>query len=198
VAVLDDMSNEAFQLLSRGGVSLDKSRSEASLFRFNVRPPCYVLDFSSDQSHEKQTNAINHNPTSIVVASELPVELDFFKYAQNITGKRKRMTQAEENQITQRRRKGEDCEHAEWHNDHDSTQDSLPTAHRVKTKGTNIPTNITSFEELRKYSIPAHLYANLASGGYKSPTGIQSHCIPILLEVSFCNNAHARIMIFLG
>jgi ATP-dependent RNA helicase DDX52/ROK1 len=146
---------------------------------------------SSDQSHEKQTNA-----TSVAVASELPVELDFFKYAQNITGKRKRIAQAEENQVRQRRRKGEDCEHEDWQNEHDSTQDSLPTAHRVKTKGTNIPKNITSFEELRKYPIPAHLYANLASGGYKSPTEIQSHSMPILLEVSYCNNALARIMIF--
>jgi hypothetical protein len=43
LVVLYDMSNEAFQLLSRGGVSLNKSRFVASLFRFNVRFPRYVF-----------------------------------------------------------------------------------------------------------------------------------------------------------
>jgi ATP-dependent RNA helicase DDX52/ROK1 len=134
---------------------------------------------------EKQTNATkNHNfTTSMATAGDLPPELDFFKYAQNVTGKRKGTVQTEDNQARQRRRRVEDIEHEESQTEQE-LPNPVPTVHRVKTKGINIPTSIGSFEELKKYSIPAHLYPNLASGGYKSPTGVQSHCIPILLEVS--------------
>lgn len=57
------------------------------------------------------------------------------------------------------------------------------TAQRVTTKGARIPPPINSFDDLRKYSIPSHLYVNLASSGYEDPTGIQSYCIPVLLQV---------------
>ena len=130
----------------------------------------------------------------MAAAGDLPAELDFFKYAQNITGKRKRTVQAEVNQARPRRRK----EGPEGDSQNETESNLIPTANRVKTKGSNIPTNITTFEELRKYSIPAHLYPNLAAGRYRLPTGVQSHCIPILLEVSTCSNAVARIMIILG
>jgi len=56
-------------------------------------------------------------------------------------------------------------------------------AQRVTTKGTKVPPPIDSFDDLKKYSIPSHLHANLASSGYKGPTGIQSYCIPVLLHV---------------
>jgi len=184
------MSNEAFHLLSRGGVYLNKSRSEAT-FKSKVSY-MYSLHILSNQIFGKQTNATKNSP--MAAAGGLPPELDFFKYAQNVTGKRKGTVQTEDIQARQRRRKVEDIE-----NEESQTEQELsnPTVHRVKTKGINIPTNIESFEELRKYSIPAHLYPNLASNGYKLPTGVQSHCIPILLEVSCCNNVVVYIVIIL-
>lgn len=151
--------NEAFHLLSRGGVSLAKSWSEANLFRYNA-------------------NKINatKNYDAPAMTGELPAELDFFKYAQNATGKRKR---TDDDCRARRRKKVEGSEHEK-----PQSEDPILTTHRVKTKGANVPTSISSFKELRKYSIPAHLYPNLASSGYQSPTAIQSHCIPILLEAS--------------
>ena len=149
---------EAFQLLSRGGVCLTGSWSEANVSRSNA----------------KKTNA-TRTYNAPAMTGELPSELDFFKYAQNVTKKRKRTD--DDSRTRQRKRKVEDGEHG------GSQSDEHIVAHRVKTKGTNVPTSILSFKELKKYSIPAHLYPNLASSGYKSPTAIQSHCIPILLEV---------------
>lgn len=127
----------------------------------------------------------------MTVAGELPAQLDFFRYAQNTTERRKR---SPENSHA-KKRKVEDNEDEAFQDAQDLTQ---TTAHRVKTKGTNIPRCIASFEELRNYSIPAHLYPNLASSGYKSPTGIQSYCIPILLAVSYYNNVGVRTITVLG
>jgi hypothetical protein len=110
--------------------------------------------------------------------------LDFFKYAQ-ITGKRKAVEKQGD------RGKKRKVQTGELNNAQDeirigstASDTSEKIVHRVKTKGTKIPMHINSFDELKKYSIPSHLHSNLASSGYSNPTGIQSYCIPILLEVS--------------
>eukprot|EP00698_Gefionella_okellyi_P004117 TRINITY_DN13857_c0_g1_i1.p1 TRINITY_DN13857_c0_g1~~TRINITY_DN13857_c0_g1_i1.p1 ORF type:complete len:605 (+),score=135.24 TRINITY_DN13857_c0_g1_i1:43-1857(+) len=54
---------------------------------------------------------------------------------------------------------------------------------KVHTKGTDIPRTIVSFQDLiTRYQCPAKLLSNAAQMGLASPTPIQSHCIPILLE----------------
>ncbi|CAA7259991.1 unnamed protein product [Cyclocybe aegerita] len=177
------MSNEAFRLLSRGGVVFDKSKSDVQLFNKKKRP------------QGKDSSAVNSE------SGQIPVELDFFRYAQN-NGKRKPSESS--NQPKGKRRKTESDEEDE---DEEASPDSkapLPapgptrmqavwalhskeqkgtrTAHRVTTKGTNVPSHVDSFEGLKKYTIPSHLFANLTSSGYKEPTSIQSYCIPIMLE----------------
>ena len=47
-----------------------------------------------------------------------------------------------------------------------------------------MPQPVDTFEELReRFGVASHLLQNLAQVGYRIPTGIQSHGIPILLEV---------------
>jgi ATP-dependent RNA helicase DDX52/ROK1 len=56
---------------------------------------------------------------------------------------------------------------------------------RVTTKGSNIPNKIDSFEELRRLYLASNdLLENLKKSHYSRPTGIQSHGIPVLTQVS--------------
>lgn len=58
------------------------------------------------------------------------------------------------------------------------------TKHRVTAKGANVPDPVDSFEELEsRYDLSSRLLQNLAENGFTTPTGIQAHGIPILLEV---------------
>lgn len=135
-----------------------------------------IYDLSKKNDHHAQK--VNDAVTS--KSGELPPVLDFFKYAQT-TGKRKADMQDHERG---KKRKLETDELDKAKERVGSTTQSEKIAHRVNMKGIRIPTHIDSFEELKQYSIPSHLYSNLASNGYIYPTGIQSHCIPILLKVS--------------
>lgn len=55
--------------------------------------------------------------------------------------------------------------------------------HRVTTKGSNVADHIESFQQLEeRYKVPSYILSNLRESGYKRPTGIQSHGIPILME----------------
>ena len=55
---------------------------------------------------------------------------------------------------------------------------------RVTAKGKNVPDPVDTFEELReRYQMSSLLLSNLVKSGYTEPTGIQSHGVPILLEV---------------
>lgn len=59
--------------------------------------------------------------------------------------------------------------------------------HRVTAKGSNVPHSAETFEELAdRYKVAPGLLTNLDEHGYKHPTGVQAHGIPILLEVSEC------------
>ena len=58
-------------------------------------------------------------------------------------------------------------------------------AHKVTAKGLDIPAKIEVFEELKeRYSVSKHLLTNLTKYHYFEPTGIQSHGIPVLIQVS--------------
>ncbi len=80
--------------------------------------------------------------------------------------------------------KEEDEEDAEKDESKKASTSSMPRQ-RVTAKGNNVPTPVESFEELTvRYNLQSLLLSNLADSGYNHPTGIQSHGVPILLEVS--------------
>lgn len=117
-------------------------------------------------------------------AGELPGELDFFKYAQGGTTSGKRKADSKHVTSTAKKKKlnHEDSDAESEPEEHEPTT-SMPRQ-RVTAKGNNVPDPVETFEALReRYNLSSRLLSNLAQSGYKQPTGIQSHGIPILLEV---------------
>ncbi|KAG6857616.1 hypothetical protein H0H87_010184 [Tephrocybe sp. NHM501043] len=163
---------EAFQLLSRGGPKFDKKKFKTDFSLFNTSKPTTV----------KQKAESSHND------GELPAELDFFKYAQGGSEKRKGPAINDDEHKEKRRRVEDENEDAP---DDDADEDAGPgsnatpntTKQRVVAKGSNIPEHVDSFHTLKKrYQLPSHILSNLTQNGYSHPTGIQSYGIPILLE----------------
>ncbi|KZT67658.1 P-loop containing nucleoside triphosphate hydrolase protein [Daedalea quercina L-15889] len=161
---------EAFQLLARGGARFDKRRFGEDVQLF-------------DKAKRDKGKGVER-----VAEGDLPAELDFFKYAQGGPAKRSARADGEgeaegHGETSDRRKKrkltDEDVERTEK-----SDEDDPPMPrHRVTTKGSNVPEHINSFQQLQeKYQIPYNLLSNLSQCGYKRPTGIQSHGIPILME----------------
>ncbi|KAG5729796.1 ATP-dependent RNA helicase CHR1 [Termitomyces sp. T112] len=163
---------EAFQLLSRGGLKFDKKKFEADFSLFN---------------HTKQALGVKEKATSSANNDELPAELDFFKYAQGGSGKRK--SSGNEDELKGKRRKVEDVD---MDNDDAAEKDWEGVLHeassngskqRVVAKGSNVPGHADSFSALKdRYQLSLHILQNLTQNGYIHPTGIQSYGIPILLE----------------
>ncbi|CAE6491362.1 unnamed protein product [Rhizoctonia solani] len=158
---------EAFRLLSRGGAKFDKGR-----FRNDVKL------FSAGNAESSKSVK---SSTQDLVPGQLPPELDFFKYAKaapsgsaSESAAPLRPTKAKEDnesaQGKKRKRGGED------------RKQSL-VKHRVTLSGDSVPSPITEFEDLTsRYKIPQRLLQNIENCGYDSPTGIQAHGIPVLLE----------------
>ena len=118
---------------------------------------------------------------------ELPSELDFFKYAQG--GSAKRKTETDSQPKAKKARLEDDMDVDEEAENVGAAEEGEPSSsmprQRVTAKGNNVPEAMESFDELReRYSIPSRLLQNLEASGYKQPTGIQAHGVPILLEVS--------------
>lgn len=114
--------------------------------------------------------------------SELPSELDFFKYAQGNSSKRK---SSNHNDVledrSEKRAKMDDVSESEV-----DDNKAGPSRQRVTAKGSDVPDPITSFKSLKdRYHIGSQILTNLSQYGYKEPTGIQSHGVPILMEVSY-------------
>lgn len=128
----------------------------------------------------------DNRPSGTSQDNELPTELDFFKYAQGGSAKRKAIGGLE--QDSKKRRLDDsygDSQETEGDADIDRRQTHTPRKDRVTVKGSNIPGHIESFDALReRYQISSHILSNLSEHGYIQPTGIQSYGIPILLEVS--------------
>lgn len=56
---------------------------------------------------------------------------------------------------------------------------------RVVSKGNNVPTASESFADMQdRFQFSSRLMQNLEAHGYTTPTGIQCHAIPILMEVT--------------
>lgn len=115
-------------------------------------------------------------------SSELPPELDFFKYAPGGSGSIKRKEDTEKDDTPRKKPRVVDDVHE--HADDSSQPSTSMPRQRVTAKGSDVPEAIESFEELStRYDVAPRLLANLAESGYNHPTGIQAHGIPILLEV---------------
>ncbi|KAF9470719.1 P-loop containing nucleoside triphosphate hydrolase protein [Pholiota conissans] len=161
------MSYEAFQLLSRGGVTFDKSKPEAVLF-----------------SKHKDTKH-NGKISPKLQTGEIPLELDFFKYAQNNQGKRKKDNSDSSPGKRRKTDRDEDDEEDIEVLAHETESRKPATSHKIAAKGANIPPFIESFGALQnyeKYAVPHHIFSNLKSSGYLEPTGVQTACIPIILK----------------
>ena len=174
---------EAFQLLSRGGARFDKKRFKNDVGLFNVSPTFHTLLIPLSALVQKSSKKdIRQKSTA-----ELPPDLDFFKYAQ---GKRKTIdTSGNEAEPESKKRKtNEEPEHSDQAKG-DSGGDAQPQTHavprhRVNVKGVNVPPPAETFQDLGvRYNLPSLILSNLGQNGFTHPTGIQSHGIPILLEV---------------
>ncbi|KAF9569831.1 P-loop containing nucleoside triphosphate hydrolase protein [Agrocybe pediades] len=158
------MSNEAFHLLSRGGVKFDR-KYESILFQ------------KGKDSKPNQSTALKPLEGSV------PAELDFFKYAQGGQGKRKQTDEPRPEQEKRRKLEVEepsDEEDERKEETSSSATKSSAVAHRVTAKGNNVPEAVDSFEAMD--GIPSRIMANLKTSGYKEPTSVQASCVPILLQ----------------
>lgn len=118
----------------------------------------------------------------------LPADIDFFKYAEGSQAKRKQANREDGGKKKKRRIETHSDSEAE---DQDASQPAPPRQpHRVTAKGSNVPEAVDSFDVLsERFQLPSHVSDNLKEFGYRHPTAIQSHAIPILLEVicsSYC------------
>lgn len=131
---------------------------------------------------------------------ELPAELDFFKYAKGGSGTKRKAAgtsgEAESGlRMGKKRKTSEDTEEEDDEDDEEDEEDEekdkedhddapLRPKQRVTAKGSNVPAAADTFEDMAKrYHIPPLIMSNIAEYGYQYPTGIQSHGIPILMEV---------------
>ncbi|KAK7029654.1 RNA-dependent ATPase rok1 [Paramarasmius palmivorus] len=178
----------ALQILKR---SLQK---EGPRFLFKGWTPAFirlgpntVLLFVFFEGNAKKSEVKKQSSAAVSESSELPAELNFFKYAQGgAPGKRKADGNSKGSPGKRRKIEKED-EDEEDSDDEDETQSNAPEnpipKHRVTAKGKNVPEYAETFEDLRdRYHISSHIMANLSKNGYHHPTGIQQYGAPILLE----------------
>ncbi|KAL1663555.1 P-loop containing nucleoside triphosphate hydrolase protein [Schizophyllum commune] len=152
---------EAFQLLSRGGAQFDKKRFKGDVELFQPSK-------AGKSEENKKTQSTSH----------LPSDLDFFKYAESSSSKRK--TDGTDPNTRKKRRVQAEAAEDEGSDDE---EEAPRQKHRVTAKGIDIPAAAQTFAEVKeRYDMPSLLLSNLSKHGFKHPTGIQSHGIPILLE----------------
>ena len=186
------MSSEAFRLLSRGGVAFDKLKSKYEAHLFNVGVGFVPLSCTDMYQKRNLTDGKNATPLN-QQCGEMPIELNFFKNSQPNLGKRK-TSDATDHREGKRKRTGlgDSLNIEDEGEGEEPCLNSLLTTHRVSTRGTDIPQHIDSFDLLKKtYELSSHLFSNLFSSGYNTPTSIQAYCVPILLSVSFTE--HSRL-----
>ena len=70
--------------------------------------------------------------------------------------------------------------------DTDTSALPKPSGQRVTSKGKDVPEPIESFQNLKeRYHCSSLILSNLQKNGWGSPTGIQAHGIPMLMEVRY-------------
>ena len=125
----------------------------------------------------------SNNPKGTELANpstQIPAELDYFKYAQG--GSSKRKPKDEIHQRTGKRRKIE-AEDSEEDVDSAPAQEGPAISHRVSAKGKNVPPHADTFEAMKANGLPQWLIFNLVDFGYKHPSSVQAYVVPILLAV---------------
>ncbi|KIK99892.1 hypothetical protein PAXRUDRAFT_822253 [Paxillus rubicundulus Ve08.2h10] len=166
---------EVFQLLSRGGARFDKQRFKSDVQLFTK---------TDLKTAKEKTEPVTQD-------SELPAELDFFKYAQGAPGKRKAANaETTSSSVLQpsgvrrkRRKVGQEDDHSDDDGYTGAEDDTARPKHRVKSKGSDIPLPVEAFDTLLdRYKMAPRLLSNLRDNGYTHPTGVQAHGIPILLQ----------------
>lgn len=107
----------------------------------------------------------------------IPNELDFFKYAQGGTAKRKSDQPGTQHSSKKRKIDGDsESEDEEEEAAESSTpaQSNPATKHRVTCKGDDVPEAADTFQALaERYHLSSLLMSNLSKHGYTYPTGIQ-------------------------
>jgi ATP-dependent RNA helicase DDX52/ROK1 len=122
---------------------------------------------------------------STAAMDELPVELDFFKYAQGGTKRKPTAGDAKDARAQKRQRASPDSDGDEDMESAQAEEEAPMVKHRVTAKGKDVPAAAETFEAMvERYGLSSLLRRNLESSGYKHPTAIQMHGVPILLEVS--------------
>ena len=177
---------EAFKLLSRGGVRFDKRRfnSDLEIFQVCVVLRKFIILLRILRSTQPTNRATAKTEKGKEKGDQLPPELDFFKYAQGGATKRKAVElESNDGSGKEKRNRGRSSSDVEYAEDAKEEGPSIPR-HRVTSKGSNVPDPAMSFKDLQeRYDIPSRIMQNLDEYGYKSPTAIQMHAAPILLEV---------------
>ncbi|KAJ3556237.1 hypothetical protein NM688_g2139 [Phlebia brevispora] len=157
---------EAFRLLSRGGAQFDKKKFQKD-----------VELFEKSRHPDKGKGIAKH------ANEELPAELDFFKYAQGGTSGASKRKADDKDAIQALKKVKLDDDPGYASTDDEQVPSSSMPRQRVTAKGNNVPDPVDTFEALKeRYNVSARLLSNLVESGYKQPTGIQSHGVPILLE----------------
>ncbi|KAF7798589.1 hypothetical protein EIP86_009811 [Pleurotus ostreatoroseus] len=139
---------------------------------------CETLGFQAGKIKEKGKSVAKSTDDG------LPAELDFFKYAQGgSSGHGKRKADEDTIQALKKIRIQDDDSDDDNVNEGQEASSSSMPRQRVTAKGNNVPDPVDSFEALRtRYNVSSRLLSNLDDSGYKQPTGIQAHGVPILLE----------------
>ena len=191
---------EPFHLLSRGGVKFNKKRFISDVKLFNVcilHLTCNGLPSPCHCQHPKISDKEKKPQYS---ANELPPELDFFRYAKGGPGVKRKTPHENDQDVvksTGDNSEGDDYKNAQSPRgkrrklETDMLTTPKSSEQRVTSKGRNIPVPIDSFQMLKdRYNCSSLVLFNLERNGWKSPTGIQAHAIPMLMEV--CSVFHLR------
>ncbi|KIJ21448.1 hypothetical protein PAXINDRAFT_95026 [Paxillus involutus ATCC 200175] len=137
---------EAFQLLSRGGACFDKQRFKSDVQLFTK---------ADSKSAKEKTGPVTQD-------SELPAELDFFKYAQGAAGKRKAANAGttsssapQPSDVRRKRRKVDnESDHSDDDEDTEAADDTPRPKHRVTSKGSDVPLPVDAFDIKPHFSNP--------------------------------------------
>ncbi|KAJ8520593.1 hypothetical protein ONZ45_g2621 [Pleurotus djamor] len=191
LVVTNTIPQEQHQNACKKLVTIDVSPTIAESIRRTHNGESISLLFGEWAEHSGVTTSRTPESSSKPVLdddAELPAELDFFKYAEGGTNTSKRkQTKKDEVHPAKKRRLSPTSDDEDAEEPPASTSASTsappPSKQRVTTKGSNPPTPVDSFEALaERYEVPKQLLSNLSKNGFSSPTGIQAHGVPILLE----------------
>ena len=125
---------------------------------------------------------------------ELPPELDFFRYAKGGPSVKRKAPHGNERDYAKRTEdnssgdedKAQSPQGKKRKVEVDTPTIPKPSGQRVTSKGKNIPEPIESFQILKeRYHCSSLILSNLEKNGWESPTGIQAHGIPMLMEVRY-------------